>query len=362
MIKGLYIHIPFCKHVCFYCNFPKALYNEALADRYLNRLEKELSTIEQDHFDGIYIGGGTPTALSEKQLDRLLSFIDKYSFQEFTVEINPETFNREKAKLFKKHRVNRASIGIQSFNENLLIVMGRKHTNADVYNTISLLRENGIDNISVDLIYGFLNQTVAMIKEDIDKAVGLGVKHVSIYELELHEDTLFHKQGYYGADDESNYEFYDFAIRYLNSLGYKQYETSNFALEGFQSIHNKVYWHFEDYYGAGLGASGKIGRRYWRNTTNFVKYLSEEDVQEITELSEEEERFEAIMMGLRLLEGIDLKDFAERFGVDIEKHYQKAVEKNIQEGLLCIEKGFLKPTGKGVFVLNDILLDFMDYL
>lgn len=363
MIKGLYVNVPFCAHTCGYCDFAKAKYNYGLASRYLNELEKEISAIGQKEFETVYVGGGTPTSLSSDQLDRLLSFLSTFGGKkEFTVEINPETFDREKAEILKKNGVNRVSIGVQSFNERLLNEMDRSHNNEDTVNTLKYLDEVGIKNRSIDLMYGFNSQSLEDLEDDLRKAVELDITHISIYELEVHEKTMFGINNYQLADEETRYLMYRKIIEFLNEHSYKQYEVSNFALPYSQSQHNLVYWHYDDYYGAGLAASGKIGNERYENTHNFMEYLKGNYRMETLKLSLEEVRFEAVMMGLRLVEGIDIDKYDEKYGCELLKHYSKAVDKNINKGLLRTDNGHLMTTSAGMMVLNDILVDFMNWL
>ena len=361
MIKSLYVHIPFCSHICGYCDFGKCRYEKPLADRYLDHLEKELSSIDQDSFFSIYIGGGTPTALDEVQLGRLLEMLARFKVeQEYTIEINPENLTLEKAQLMKQFGINRASIGLQTFDEGLLKVMGRVHSNKDVENTFEYLDKAGITNRSVDLMYGFQSQDLFDVLKDLNKAVQLNITHISIYDLEVYPKTPFGLKNYQKVDDETDYLMYSTIIDFLNEHSYKQYEVSNFALPHYQSAHNQVYWKYEDYYGAGLSAAGKIGTYRYENTRNFVKYLKDEYRGEENYLSLDDVRFEALMMNLRLLEGIDIKEYDDRFETNLLLNKHDAIEKNINHGLLKVENGHLKVTEKGIFVLNDIIVDFMD--
>ncbi len=363
MIKGLYVHIPFCQHVCGYCDFAKARYNVGLATRYLDELEREITAVGQDSFETIYVGGGTPTALTYEQLERLLRFLSAYGGKkEFTIEINPETFDQRKAMLLKQYGVNRVSIGIQSFNERLLNEMDRSHNNEDTFNTLKYLDEAGIRNRSIDLMYGFSSQSLDDLREDMEKAVNLDVSHISIYELEVHPNTMFGIRNYQLADEETRYLMYREIISFLNEHSYRQYEVSNFCLPHHESHHNLVYWHYEDFYGAGLSASGKIGSVRYENTRNFMEYLAGNHRSDIQKLSLEETRFEAIMMGLRLVNGIDIREYDERFGCELLKHYRKAIEANTEKGLIEVTEDHIRTTAAGMMVLNDILVDFMNWL
>lgn len=363
MIKGLYVHVPFCNNPCHYCDFAKARFNYGLAVRYLDELERELEGIGQDSFETIYIGGGTPTALPHELLERLLKMLSRFSFAlEYTIEINPESFDMDKAMLLQKYGINRASIGIQSFNEGLLNEMGRSHNNLDTINTMYYLDKAGIKNRSIDLMYGFKSQTMEMLENDLQTAVNMDITHISIYELEVHPDTILGMKGYQLADDEIRYQMYCRIRDFLNEHSYRQYEVSNFCLAHHESRHNMIYWHYEDYYGAGLAASGKIGNERYDNTRNFVEYLKGNHRDNVVRLGREDLRFEAIMMGLRLIEGINIAKYDERYGCQMLKHYRKAIEKNVSEGLLEVSDGYLRTTSEGMLVLNDILVDFMSWL
>jgi len=361
MIKGLYVHIPFCAHICSYCDFVKCRYSFTMSENYLNSLQKEIDEINQDEFDSIYIGGGTPTALEASQLEKLLTMLAKFKVNiEYTIEINPETFSLEKAQILKKYGINRVSIGIQSFDEELLKHMSRKHTNQDVFNTFSYLKEVGIKNRSIDLMYGFQNQTLSTLQQDLQKVVLLDVTHISIYALEIYPHTEYGIKHYQKVDDETDYLMYQTIVDYLNEHSYKQYETSNFALGHYQSYHNRLYWTYEDFIGVGMGASGKVGDIRYDNTDSFIDYNKGKYRKNETRLTLKEQQFEAIMMNLRLIEGINVANYNKRFDIDLLRTYQKQIRKHFDLGNLVYENGYLKTTEKGKLILNDILVDFME--
>lgn len=360
-IKGLYIHIPFCRHICYYCDFDRCIYDISLAQRYLKHLEKEIDLIQQDEFQTIYIGGGTPTSLDYNYLEYLLEMLSRFkNVEEYTIEINPETFDNEKANLLKKYGINRVSIGVQTFNENLLEMIGRKHKNIDVINTLQYLDTVGIKNRSIDLMFGFKEQSLIDVINDLKKAVMLDIQHVSIYDLEVYPRSKFGMQKYQKADDETTYIMYQTIIDFLNRHSYKQYEISNFAIHGYQSKHNKIYWNYYDYMAVGLSACGKIGHIRYENTSNFIQYFKDNYRQKEEKLSNKELEFEAVMMNLRMNKGIDIIEFDKRFQCNILSDYHQAIEKNINLGLLEIKNNHLKTTDNGIFVLNDILIDFID--
>lgn len=361
MIKSLYVHIPFCQHICYYCDFSRCIYEKGLVDRYLTHLNKEIDTIKQDKFETIYIGGGTPTSLDYAQLERLLRMLSRFKgVKEYTIEINPETFDLDKARLLKQYGINRVSIGVQTFNETILKIIGRKHTNKDVYDTLSYLNEVGINNRSIDLMFGFKEQSLADVLTDLKQAVMLPIQHISIYDLEIYPHSKLGLTGYVKNDEEITFLMYQTIIEYLNAHSYKQYEISNFSIDTFQSLHNKAYWYYYDYLAVGLSGCGKVGRTRYENTSNFIKYLSDEYRKQEIKLTIDDERFEALMMNLRLNEGIDIRKFDERFNCNILQKYHQAIEKNIDKGLLEVKNSHLKTTEKGIYVLNDILIDFMD--
>ncbi len=361
MIKGLYVHIPFCRSICGYSDFTNSKYSPSLANRYLDHLEKEISLIDQAGFDSVYIGGGTPTALSAEQLERLLKMLCRFEVKiEYTIEINPETFDLKKARLLKEYGINRVSIGVQSFNEGLLEHMQRSHHNIDVYQTFKYLDEVGIKNRSIDLMYGFNRQTLSMLLKDLETAVRMDITHISIYDLEVYPHTAFGLKNYQPIDAETDYLMYASIVDYLNSHSFQQYETSNFAIGKYRSYHNQLYWHYEDFIGVGLGASGKIKNKRYDNTKNFVEYFKDNYKEKEYPLTLDDIRFEAVMMGLRLLEGINIADYNRTYETNLLQKYDKAVQLNVDKGLLEIENGYLKTSERGIFVLNDILVDFMD--
>ncbi|MGN1398848.1 MAG: radical SAM family heme chaperone HemW [Erysipelotrichaceae bacterium] len=360
-IDSLYVHIPFCNSICYYCDFSRCRYEYSLSERYLTHLYKELDLIKQDSFKTIYIGGGTPSCLSLEQLESLLNYLSRFKeVKEYTIEVNCESLTQNKAQIMKKNGINRVSMGVQSFDDVLLKNIGRKHTSKQVEQAIDCLVENGIDNISIDLIFGFHNQSLTDLINDLNKAVRLNIRHISIYDLEIYPSSKFGLEKYQKVDSETDFIMYQTIIDFLNAHGFKQYEISNFALDGYQSLHNKTYWYYDDYYGAGLSASGKIDHTRYQNTANFVDYLNDNYLYQQQRLSDDDLIFEALMMNLRLNEGIDLNRFDKKFNCNVLAKYAQAIEKNLHKGLLEIKNNHLKTTDQGIFVLNDILIDFYD--
>ena len=359
--RSLYVHIPFCESICSYCDFCKVYYDQKQSDLYLQRLNEELSQIEQHHLKTIYIGGGTPSALNDEQLEKLMSMLKTYSLEveEYCMEVNPESMDYYKLKILKKGGVNRLSIGVQTFQNNLLKEIDRHHNATQVKNLIRYAKQIGFDNISIDLMYGLPKQTKEDIQKDIEVLQTLNLQHVSYYSLILEEGTILKYQNYQPLDDEQEYQCNLLIDEKLQELGFDKYEVSNYAKKGYESKHNLVYWHFENYYGVGLGSCGKNNHQIIEHSRSLTKYLNG-DFKTITiEQSKEEMMFDQVMMSLRLVEGLNLEVFKERYQEDALEIYQDAIDKNKKEGRLVIEDNFLKATKEGLYVLNDILVDFM---
>ena len=357
-IKHLYIHVPFCSSICFYCDFCHIVYEKKTVVHWLERLRKEIEENCQGSYETIYIGGGTPSCLEADELDRLLSMVEPYSGKviEYTVEVNPESLNEEKIKLLRKYGVNRISMGVQSSDDEILRSLNRRHTFADAVKKIGMLRKHGITNISVDLMYSLPGQDLNILKKTLDDVLQLDVPHISLYSLTVEENTVFGRKGITPLDEETEADMYEMICETLKRNGYLHYEISNFCKEGFESRHNLGYWNYEDFLGISMGAAGKIGNIRYTNTTSFKRYFESEDIRdEIVELSREDMMFEHIMMSLRTAEGLDLKAFNETYGIDFLDRYTNALrlhDKDIQiaDNVLTVTRPAL---------LNRILVDFI---
>lgn len=361
MNKGLYIHIPFCDHICGYCDFARGHYNEELADKYLLALKAELKTKDLKHIETVYVGGGTPTSLNLSQLEFLLLMISPYlkNVKEFTIEANPESLSKDKAKLFKKYGVNRISMGMQVSQNHLLQLIERKHSLQDVKDKVLMLKDVGIDNISIDLMYGIPTQTLEDLKESVSEIVKLDISHVSLYGLTIEPNSKFGKKNYKEANSELDANMYESAIEFLEKANFKRYEISNFAKAGYKSKHNQVYWKYLDFCGVGLFASGKeLGVRY-TNTRSLKEYINGNNIKDVITLSLEDQMFEFIMMNLRLSSGFNINDFNERFNVDFNKKYKEQLEKLCNSGLLIVENNQVKASDYGLEILNTVLEEFM---
>jgi len=359
MNKALYVHVPFCKHICFYCDFCRFPYTYKNAKLWLEAFKKEVKERLDFLPYSIYLGGGTPTSLDADLLDEFLASFDSLiTDQEYTIEINPETLDKEKVKLLKKHHVNRASIGMQSSSEDELKLMGRKHNYKDVKSAISLLKEEGIDNISVDLMYSLPNQNFSIFQKSIEDALALDIKHLSLYSLTIEENSVFAKRNYQHLDDDQEADYYEYACKRLKEAGFRQYEVANFCKENYESKHNLVYWHYEDFLGLSLGASGKSKAYRYDNTRDFNKYLNGQYLENEYFLKEKEEMFEMLMMNLRLEEGLSLERFKEFFNKDLLDVYKKEIEEGLISKELRLENDHLIVNNREV--LNTVLLRFLN--
>ena len=364
---GLYIHIPFCLAKCKYCDFCSFAACEKDKKRYIDALIREMKEYQGTACDTIFVGGGTPTSLESAELARLLDSINENfviaDSCEFTVEANPKTLNEEKLQLLIKGGVNRLSVGVQSFNDNELCAIGRIHSAKDAVDTISLAKDCGFDNISIDLMSAIPNQTKESFERSLDEAISQRPKHISCYSLILEEGTpLFdeYKRGELElADEDAEREMYELACRKLAEAGYRQYEISNFAKQGAESRHNKKYWNCEEYIGVGLSAHSYLGGVRFSNTTDFECYINGEYERERAEISKEEQMSEFMFLGLRKTCGISKSEFYDRFELEIEKVFEKPLLKFKNMGMIIEENGFLRLSHNAISVSNTIMCEFV---
>lgn len=358
-IKSLYIHIPFCEHLCDYCDFTKVQYFSLFAHSYINELQKELDSYNiPEDLETIYIGGGTPTVLEDDFFLQLLKMVSKYtkSVKEFTVEANPESLSMEKLTMMKEYGVNRLSIGVETTNDKILRNINRHHTYEDVKNAVRNAQKVGFDNLNVDLILGLPGASLEQIKEDLTSLVSLNVQHISCYSLTVHPNTVFYLKGIEEPLNDVSRSYYDYAHNFLKEHGFIHYEVSNWSKPGCESKHNYTYWKNEQYYGLGLGASGYIKNIRYTNTKSINEYLKGHylDYQEIVEVSDDVEY--QIMLNLRTIEGIGLEEFNNKFGFDLYQRKQNEIEELIKGGFLKVEGKKLIPTYEGMMTLDQIVL------
>ncbi len=365
-IHSLYIHIPFCDHICAYCDFPKILSSCFSHETYISSLIEEIDSLKiaDDSLETIYIGGGTPTALDVESFTRILTYLSSRfrDVKEFTIEANPESIDEEKCRIMKENGVNRVSIGVEVNDSGLLNVLGRKHSKDDVVRGVSLLREHGIDNINLDFIYSLPSKDDSYIDKDIDLIKELDPDHVSFYSLQIEEGTLFYNKKM-EVDDDRSADQYERINKELGSLGYERYEVSNFAKKGFESKHNLTYWHDLGYYAAGMGASGYLPSYYengdglrYTDSRSMTNYLKREGVYK-ERITKKDEEFEYLMLNLRLKEGFLLSDFESRFRVSFLEKYKKEIEET-KDYLQIDESVKIKP--RFLFVMDSILLKILN--
>ena len=360
-VTSLYIHIPFCENICDYCDFTKLQYFRNFAEQYLARLNEELNeTVKNKDLRTIYVGGGTPTSLDDDLFLKLLEMIEPYSkeVEEYTFECNPESLSLNKIKMMKKYGVNRVSIGVESTDDKILKSINRHHTFLDVKNAVKNLRENGIDNINLDLILGLPNVSEKLLEKDIINILSLKPSHISCYSLTVHEHTKFFINGVNPPSDEFAYNAYKKVDELLKD--YIHYEVSNWCLPSKGSIHNLVYWQNKEYYGIGLGASGYIGDIRYKNTTNLNEYLNginHRDEEKVTLKDLEEYQ---IMLNLRTIEGLDLDLFKLIFNKDLYAYKKDVIDSYIESGHLLKEDNLLIPTFDGMMILDKIVVDLFE--
>lgn len=371
-----YIHIPFCEHICYYCDFNKVFLEGQPVDEYIQSLLTEIRLTLEKHptkvSETIYIGGGTPTSLTAKQLDVLLTGIHRYlpthTTKEFTVEANPGDLTAEKLDVFKAHGVNRLSMGVQTFDDRLLKKIGRKHSVQDVYDTIKLLEKKQFDNVSIDLIYALPGQTLESFRDTLTKALAFDLPHYSMYSLILENKTMFMNWVRQGRlelpTQEVETQMFEEAIIAMAQSGHHQYEISNFAKKGKESMHNLVYWDNEHYYGFGAGASGYLDQKRYKNygpIQHYMKPLKEQrlPIFETEEISRANQMEEEMFLGLRKIEGVSLRRFEEKFNQKLTTVYQSVIDELQQQQLAVLEEDYFRLTPKGLFIGNDVFEKFL---
>ena len=348
-IHSLYIHIPFCNKICDYCDFTKLQYFRNFASDYLNALKDELKSYKIKNLKTIYVGGGTPTALEDDLFLELLEMIKPYTkgIEEYTFEANPESLSLEKIKMLKEHGVNRISIGVQTTNDKILKAVNRDHTFEQVKTAIRNLKDNGIDNINVDLILGLPHSSKKILEEDLKNVLSLDINHISCYGLTVNPHTALYNKGFKEPESDILRDFYDIVEQILKKEGFVHYEVSNWAKPGYESKHNLTYWRNEEYYGCGLGASGYIKDIRYKNTVNLSQYLNRVFVYEKENVSDKDKLTYQIMLNLRTVEGLNIAFI---------KNKDKEIQELISGGFLTINNNRLIPTYEGMMTLDQIIL------
>lgn len=375
---GIYIHIPFCKRKCFYCDFCSFETNANLYKEYVDCLIEEIKNCNVNNKEvlikTIYIGGGTPSIIDEKYIELIISVLkDKFNFDkkcEMTIEVNPGTANIDKLKKYKEIGINRLSIGLQTTNDRLLNLIGRIHNFNEFENVYDIARSVGFKNVNVDLMIGLPTQTIDDVVESLDKIIKKNPEHISVYSLILEEGTKLEKmvknRKIDVLEDELERDMYWTVKRTLKQNGYNHYEISNFAKSGFESKHNTDCWKQHEYLGFGLSAHSYFNDIRYSNICDISKYISNiknKDFEKNVEINEIQDKKskenEFIILGLRMLKGVNIDSFYKIFNENPTKMYAKQIEKLTNQGLIKIENGNIKLTDKGIDFANIVWSEFI---
>ncbi|MEK3971750.1 radical SAM family heme chaperone HemW [Bacillus sp. FSL M7-0558] len=379
-MKAAYIHIPFCEHICHYCDFNKFFIKTQPVDEYLAALEKEMQhTIEQkgeQELKTIFIGGGTPTSLTVSQLDQLMNSIHRVlkpakNLVEFAVEANPDELSLEKLHVLKEAGVNRLSFGVQTFEDDLLKKIGRVHQKKDVLTSFERARAVGFDNISLDLMFGLPHQEKHHVMNSLETAFSLGAEHYSVYSLIVEPKTVFYNLMQKGKlhlpPQEREAEMYELVMDEMERHGLHQYEISNYAKPGFESQHNLTYWSNEDYFGFGAGAHGYVDGIRNVNAGPVKHYLELVEqtgfpYKETHQVTKAEQIEEEMFLGLRKIEGVKSADFQAKYGASPEALFPSVLEELEEKGLIVKDDIGIRLTRKGKLLGNEVFQAFLGEL
>ena len=369
---SLYIHIPFCKQKCFYCDFPSYASIDYLKSDYVEALCKEIEEKAIKYkIKSIFIGGGTPSYLETEEIIKILNSINKLDLSEdieFTMECNPGALKEEKLRAMLNGGVNRISMGLQAVQNSLLKDIGRIHSFKQFEENFNLARQIGFKNINVDLMFGLPNQKVEEWKESLETIARMNPEHISAYSLIIEEGTAFYKLWERNKlilpSEEEEREMYVITKNILKNHGYHQYEISNYSKVGSECYHNKVYWKSDEYLGLGSASTSFIDGKRIKNIENVKDYIDkinsgEDVIDDIYVNTLEDSMEEFVFMGLRMIEGINVNEFNKRFGVTIEGIYKEVIDKNINKKLLVLENDRLRLTEKGIELSNSVMSDFI---
>lgn len=371
---GIYIHIPFCKQKCYYCDFISFANKQEKQQEYINAVKSEIDTYQLEKYNvtTIYIGGGTPSyieskyivGLIEKLKNKLKNNITKFEEIEITIEVNPGTVTKEKLQDFKSCGINRLSIGLQTTNNNLLKQIGRIHTYEEFLDTYNCAKQVGFENINVDLMLGLPNQTIKDLKDSLEKVIKLGATHISVYSLIVEEGTVISKlldeEKIQLPSEETEREMYWYVKNTLELNGYKHYEISNFAKENKYSKHNVNCWKQEEYIGLGVAAHSYLNGTRFSNDNNIEVYMQEvknKDIEEVQSLKDKQNEF--MLLGLRMLDGVDIAMFKQKFGQNPIYLYRDSLSELVEEGLVVVDLNHIRLTNKGLDLANLVFGEFV---
>lgn len=377
---GIYIHIPFCKQKCYYCDFISYANKEEKVKEYIESLQREIE-LESDGYKDeeyeittIYIGGGTPSFIDALYIERIINTIKQnyklHENPEITIEVNPGTINEEKIRKYKDIGINRISIGLQTTKDNLLKQIGRIHTYEEFLNCYQIVQKVGVDNINVDLMLGLPNQTLEDLKESLREVINLKPNHISLYSLILEENTVLEKQVSENElelpSEEIERKMYWETKKILEQNGYIHYEISNFSKKGYESKHNLNCWNQKEYLGFGVAAHSYIKNKRYCNTNNIEEYiknvqngkiLSNRTICEIQNKIEEQKEY--MLLGLRKIQGIDIQEFKNKFIDNPIYIFHKELEKLVKEELIEVDLNQIKLTSKGLDFANLVWEEFV---
>ena len=362
MTNHAYIHIPFCIRKCRYCDFVSGA-DIQLKDEYISSLIVQIKEqYENEELKTLYIGGGTPSLLDGRDMEKILSLFKPADNAEITIEANPETVDKNKFKHFKQLGINRISLGVQTFNGKIFNEIGRLHNEKTIYKALNNLKNIGFSNISIDLIYGLPNQNLSDLKSDIKKAIELDITHISTYGLKIEKNSYFGKNPPDNLPDDTLQEkMFLYICNTLAEQGFEHYEISNFAKKGFASRHNLCYWQNKNYYGFGINASGYIGDIRYKNQSDLKKYIANPlDREEETVLTAQQKLEEEIILALRLNNGINIDNINKKYNINFEKKYSVILNKYKKLNLLTAENGTVKLTKKGILLSNEVMCEFIN--
>ncbi|MGR3311201.1 MAG: radical SAM family heme chaperone HemW [Candidatus Brocadiales bacterium] len=372
-IHSLYIHVPFCEKKCNYCDFNSTVYTSGYADEYIAAVAKELDIRRNEFvFKTVYIGGGTPTSLNSEQLDRFLNIVNKHLnhdlLEECTIEANPGTLGKEKINILKQYNINRLSLGVQSFHDRTLKLLGRIHSAEEAKRAFMLLRDSGFTNINIDLIYGCPGQSIEEWGEDLETVCALGPEHISTYCLSYEDGTplskALDKSIIKRLDERDELRMFKLVKRLLKKNGYRHYEISNFANDGMMCRHNIVYWRNEGYLGVGAGAFSYINRCRSSNEKDVQRYIEAINSKGTAtcfseRLLPEKRAGETLVMTLRMLSGITTEEFLNSTGFDLLLTYGEKITRLVKMGLLSFNGKRLRLTQKGLCVADSVMVEFV---
>ena len=355
MAKSCYVHIPFCDSICSYCDFSRQIMNENLCEKWLSKIIDEINGYSIDCLNTLYFGGGTPSLLDMDSFKKIRNQFPNF-IKEFTVECNPESVTKEKMECYKKLGVNRISLGVQSFQDDLLKVCRRKHTSKQAIESIQCIKSY-MDNLSIDLIYGLPNQTMEDLKKDIQLFLSLDIPHLSIYSLQIEPNSIFGKSNIHPCDEDLEADMFEYIVKTLKSHGYEHYEISSFCKNQKYSYHNLAYWMNKDFYGIGCGASGRLNNNRYDNTKSLNQYIESGPCLNWIDEDLQERSFNAIMMALRTKFGLSISKWNQMYVSDFVNKYEIVLDKYPFYFQYQDDHIFLND--EGLELLNSILVDFM---